>query len=172
MVLRRHGVRRLASGGLRVTLSARERDALRSLPAQLRPIVSGEADEEPARALRARLYPPASTDAELEAEYRELAGEELVAARVDALETFARTLGQGETRGATWSVELQPEDAQAWLGVVNDARLILAGVVGITSEEQWERGFDADDPASALLWYLGWLEEELVGALLGSLPER
>jgi hypothetical protein len=171
MAFRRHGVRRLASGGLRITTSTTEHATLRALPRQLEPIVTGEADGAAADALRARLYPAAYEDPRLEEEYRGLVGEELVEGRVDALRTFARTLEGGRTSGGTWSVDVEPEEAQAWLGVVNDARLLLAGAIGITSEEQWEAGPDASDPASVLLWYLGWLEEQLVGALMGGLPD-
>jgi hypothetical protein len=48
---------------------------------------------------------------------------------------------------------------------------VFAGVVGITSEDQWVEGPDPADPASVLLWYLGWLEESLVEAMMGSLPD-
>ena len=170
MVFRRHGVRRLSGGGVRVTLTESERAALASLPAQLEPIVTGAADDAIAR-LRERLYPAAYEDPALEEEYRDLADDELVRGRVSALQSFARTLEGGRTAGGTWTVDLEPEDTQAWLGVVNDARLIIAGVVGIASEDQWEDGPQPDDAASMLLWYLGWLEEQLVGAMMGSLPD-
>lgn len=171
MSLRRHGVRRLPSGGVRVTISQREREALASLPAHLRPIVSGEADDPVSTELRARFYPPAYDDAERDAEYHELAADELIAGRVDSLDLFTESLEQEAGSGVSWSVELTPEQAQAWLAVCNDARLMLAGIVGIESEEQWEAGPDPADPASLLLWYLGWLEEELVTAMMGSLPD-
>jgi hypothetical protein len=171
MAFRRHGVRRLASGGLRVTLSAHERDALASLPAQLEPIVTGDVEDRAVAELRDRLYPPAYADEDLEQEYRSLADADLVEGRVNALQVFARTLEGGRLSGASWTTDLEPDEAQAWLGVVNDARLVLAGVVGIEAEAQWEAGPDPGDPASMLLWYLGWLEEQLVGAMLGSLPE-
>jgi hypothetical protein len=169
--VRRHGVRRLSTGGLRVALSAAERAMLASLPAQLEPIITGAASDDRAARVHARLYPAAYEDPVLEGEYRDLAGEDLVEGRVDALQTFARTLRAGRTTGRSWTVDLGPDEAQAWLGVVNDARLVLSDVVGIVSEEQWEDGPDPDDGASMLLWYLGWLEEQLVAAMMGSLPD-
>ena len=45
------------------------------------------------------------------------------------------------------------------------ASLLLATAVGITDESCWDEGPDPEDPASVLLFYLGWLEEELVQAL-------
>jgi hypothetical protein len=171
MVFRRHGVRMLPTGGLRVTLSGRERSMLASLSGQLEPIVGGSDDDALVAELRARLYPRAYADPELEREYRELADGALVDGRRHALQVFGDTLARGRGAGGTWAVDLAPDEAQAWLGVVNDARLVLAGIVGIDSEEQWEAGPDPGDPASMLLWYLGWLEEQLVGAMTGSLPD-
>ena len=168
--LRRRGVQRLPTGGLRVCVSDHERAALRSLPHALAPLILGEQHDDAAAEIRARLYPSAYDDPALEEEYRGLVGEELVQQRADALDTFTASLEQGTSRRGTWAVELDPEQAQAWLAVVNDARLVLAGVVGITSEQEWEQGPDPADPPSMLLWYLGWLEEQLVAAMMGSLP--
>lgn len=172
MIFRRHGVRRLPDGGLRVALSTNEHTALAALPGRLEPIVAGEADDEGAEALRARLFPTAYDDPELEMEFRELAGDDLVRGRLDALEAFRKTLEGGRTSAGTWTTDLEPDEAQAWLGVVNDARLLLAGIVGIRSERAWERGPDPSDPASLMLWYLGWLEEQLLAALMDELPEE
>lgn len=163
-----HGVRRLPGGGVRVRLSGREREILRSLPARLRPVL---ADEEDPQGVRSRLFPPAYDDPEEEAEYRELVGEGLVEERVAAVDVFARTLEGGRTGRLAWTVDLSADDAAAWLSAVNDVRLLLAAVVGVTSEDAWETGPDRRDPTSVILWYLGWLEEELVAALAGDLPD-
>lgn len=149
-------------------LTTRERDLLRALPDQLRPILTGE---ERAEQVRQRLFPPAYDDPVDELEYREMVGPGLVAGRVEALDVFARTLDTGEARLQTWTVELSAEQAAAWLSAVNDARLALGSLLGITSEQQWERGPDRSQPSSVALWYLGWLEEELVTALMGDLPD-
>ncbi len=167
----RHGVRRLPGGGLQVTIDAAERDALRSLPAQLRPIVSGEADTDLAAAVRTRLFPAAYAEPDLDEEFRRLVGSGLVEQRMQQLDAFSRTLAAGRETLGRWQVELGPDEAHAWLAVVNDTRLTLGALLGITDEREWEGGPDEDDPASVMLWYLGWLEEELVRALMGSLPE-
>lgn len=163
-----HGVRRLPGGGVRVRLSSREREILRSLPDQLRPVLAG--DEDPHQ-VRARLFPPAYDDPVEEDEYRQLIGEGLVEERMAAVDAFARTIEGGRMGRLTWTVELSADEAEAWLSTVNDVRLLLASVVGIASEDEWEIGPDRRDPASVILWYLGWLEEELVAALMGGLPE-
>jgi hypothetical protein len=163
------GVRRLPGGGLRLTLGVNEVAALSALPDQLRPIVDGAAGGEAAEAVRARLFPPAFDDEELADEFRALTGEELVEGRLGALATFQRTLpdvspGRGKVR-----IELDADEAAAWLAVVNDTRLALGALLGITTESEWEGGPDPDDHASQMLWYLGWLEEGIVAALMGSL---
>jgi hypothetical protein len=163
------GVRRRPGGGIQVTLGTEEHAALASLPEQLRPIVRGEADDDLADAVRGRLFPSAYEDEELDEEYRSLVGDELVTGRLDQLDIFARSLRRAQRVRGKLRVDLDTDEAAAWLAVLNDTRLVLGGVLGITSEEQWEDGPDPDDPASAMLWYLGWLEEGLVEALMGSL---
>lgn len=163
-----HGVRRLLDGRLRVRLSTRERDLLRSLPAQLRSVLTGE---QPAGGVRERLFPPAYDDPLDELEYRELVSPGLLVQHLQALDVFARTLDHGQVGRLTWTAELSAEEAGAWLSAVNDARLTLGALLGITSEDQWERGPDRSHPSSVALWYLGWLEEELVAALMAGLPD-
>lgn len=162
-------VQRTPDGGVKITLGATEHRALAALPEQLRPLVRGEAGTDLAEAVRERLQPAAYDDAELDEEFRALVGDDLVAGRLDQLDTFARTLAGGQRSRGKVRLTLDPDEAAAWLAVVNDTRLVLGTLLGITSEVQWEEGPDPDDPASGLLWYLGWLEEHLVEALMGSL---
>ncbi len=162
------GVVPAPGGGLEIRLSTRERDLLRSLPGQLRPLLSGD---ESAPTIAERLYPPGYDDAELEREYRSLVGSDLVDERMAAMDAFAETLAGGTVTRGRWSLTLDAEKAAAWLSAVNDARLILGGLLGITEESQWEQGPQDDNPASVVMYYLGWLQEELVAALMGSLPE-
>lgn len=167
----RHGVRRRSGGGLRVTLASRERDALRALPATLHPVLTGDADGDLAAAVRQRLFPRAYEEEEFEQEYRSMVRDDLVAERVRAVTAFAETLERGKESGRTWVVDLDPDEAALWLAVVNDSRLALGALLGVASEGHWEDGPDPDNPASMLLWYLGWLEEGLVQAMMGSLPD-
>jgi hypothetical protein len=162
-----HGAKRLPGGGVRMRLAAREREVLRSLPDQLRPLLAGEVDVE---GLGDRLYPSAYPEDPLaELEYRELAQDEVVSWRVGALDTFAETLERGEDGRLGWSVELTPEEAEAWLSALNDARLTLGVLLGIVEEGDWEGGPDEDNPSSMVLAYLSWLQEDLIVALMGSL---
>ena len=152
----------LGDGRVRVELPANEHDMLHSLPAQLRPVLSGEHDVAGARD---RLFPPAYDDPEDEAGYRDLIGSDLADERLAAVEAFAETLEEGTLGRRGWSVELTAEQGHAWLSATNDARLLLASVVGIASEEQWDEGPEPGDPVGAALWYLGWLQDTLIGAL-------
>lgn len=168
------GVRRLAGGAVRVRLTTRERDVLRTLPAQLRPLLQlggGDPDRAP-NALQRRLFPHAYADDPLaELEYRALVGDAISEDRLAAVDDFARTLDGGSVWLLTWSVVLTAAQADAWLSALNDARLTLATIVGVTDESVWEGGPDRTDSASVLLWYLGWLQEQLLAALMGSLDE-
>ena len=168
-----HGVRLLSDGGLRVRLSTRERDALRTLPDQILAVLSGEHElGREGSEIRARLFPPAYADDPIaDLEYRELIGSGVEDLRSEALETFAKTLHEGVARRLMWTVDLTPDEAAAWLSAVNDARLTLAMVVGIESEDQWEEGPDPRNQSSLMLYYLGWLEEQLVTAMMGGLED-
>lgn len=167
-------IRAAPGGGMSVTLSVAERDALADLVRHLRPLlVAGpvEAGEEPdlAAEVRRRLFPPAYDDPLDQLEYTELNTAGLVDSRVRALDAFGASLRGGRTRGRTWDVYLDNEAASAWLSAVNDGRLILGGAVGVESEEDWEELWHRPGPEVVMLGYLGLLQEELVGGLMGSL---
>ena len=130
---------------------------LRSLPRQLRELL-GTGDP----SLR-RLSPPAyPDDSRQEAEYRELVGDDLESQRRRALEVMEATIDADR---------LDQEQISAWLGSLNDLRLVLGTRLDVT-EEMYEEGLPEEDrrsPAFALYLYLGWLEEQFVAALASSL---
>ncbi|CAN5692097.1 MAG: DUF2017 domain-containing protein [Actinomycetota bacterium] len=163
-----HGVRRLPDGRIRVRLAAREHELLRSLPAQLRPVLAGEQQVGDSAQ---RLFPPAYDDLADETEYRELVGDDLTQERLAALDHLSRSVAAGGTRRLVWTVDLDAEGAAAWLSAVNDARLILGCTLGITQESVWESAPDPDNPTSVVIFWLGWLQEELVAALMRTLPD-
>jgi hypothetical protein len=134
-------------------LTSEERDLLRSLPAQLRELLGSE---DPS--LR-RLHPPAyGDDPEREAEYRRMVRDDLLRDRREALDVMESTI-DADT--------LDRDQLGAWLGSINDLRLVLGTRLEVT-EDLYEEGVPDDDPrapAFALYGYLGWLEEQLVDAL-------
>ena len=153
--------RRTRQGDFEVRLDAVERDILRSLPPQLRDVLVEE--EDPALE---RLFPDAyPDDPEREGEYRRLVHDQLLAARLDALDTLEETIDADR---------LDEEQLLAWLGSVNDLRLVFGTRLGVT-EETDERSFAPEDPrafAFALYAYLGWLEEQAVEALAAGIDPR
>ena len=63
--------------------------------------------------------------------------------------------------------ELSPEQADAWLRVLNDLRLMLGTRLDVTEELDFE-DFDPAEPQAqelAIYGYLSWLQEQLVAAL-------
>ena len=63
------------------------------------------------------------------------------------------------------------EQLIAWLGALNDLRLVLGTRLEVT-EEMYERPVPPDDPGAAqlgLYHYLGWLQDQVVQVLAAGL---
>jgi hypothetical protein len=156
-VLFRRPFKPLDGGVYRVKLNPQERVAMRELCAELRGLVlAGDA-------AAARLFPPAfRDDPKASAEFDELVRDDLEAQRLTAFDTVEATLDRDR---------LDEEQAAAWCGALNDARLVLGERLGVT-EELYESGISRDDPrAGELAFYawLTWLQGELVEALASQL---
>ena len=94
---------------------------------------------------------------------------ELLQSRLAALELVMATLDRAVTKRGRAEVELAPEEVEAWLGVVNDARLTLGTRLGVTEDAESE-AIDPSDPeaaAHAVYGWLTWFENDLVETLLG-----
>ena len=146
-------LKRTRKGDYALSIPAAEREVLRQLPAQLRELL---ASDDPS--LR-RLYPPAyPEDDALEAEYRQLMSDDLLAHHAAALDAMEATVDRDR---------LTEEEVEAWLGALNQLRLVLGTRLDV-SEELDPELLDPTDPrhhAFALYQYLTWLQEEIVGAL-------
>jgi len=146
--------RRTRQGDFEVRLDAVERDILRSLPPQLRDVLVEE--EDPALD---RLFPSAyPDDPEREGEYRRLVHDQLLAARLDALDALESTIDADR---------LDEEQLLTWMRVVNDLRLLLGTRLEVT-EDPDDHEMAADDPrrsAFELYHWLSWLEQEMVDAV-------
>jgi hypothetical protein len=156
-------------GGVTVHLTVEERDLLQTLPDQLTPLLTGDPSLPD---LTATLYSRGYADEKLELEYRDLVGDDVVRQRTGALDVFAATLTGGTVKGEQWRLDLDPESANAWLSALNDGRLVLGALMGISDEAQWEARVQDDDPTSVLLDYLTELQEALVHALMVALPDE
>lgn len=152
-------IERTREGDLRVRLSQAERDLLRDLPAELRRLLEVNPEDPSAR----RLFPPAyEGDQDAEQEYRRLMRDELLAGRREALRVLEETADRER---------LTREELDAWLGALNDLRLVLGTRLGVT-EELYEEALDPEDPQAretALYVYLTWLQEQLVEAAAAGL---
>ncbi len=150
---------------LTVSLAEEELSLLRVLPEQLQEVFDGDADD-PARA---RLFPRAYLDPTAEAEEAEwqaLVGPSLLRERLDALELITSTLGRAEPAGDWWQIDLTPDEVQAWLGVLNDTRLVLGTRLGVTEEERELDPSDPDAGPYALYQWLTWVQNDLIEELL------
>ncbi|HAX81293.1 MAG TPA: hypothetical protein DCY40_01840 [Actinobacteria bacterium] len=135
---------------VRVHLDAGTRELLASLPELLEQ--SGDADSR----LDYRVH---ADDPAAEARYRELVGDSL-----DDLRREDRSV----LRRAAAADTLDPEEAEAWMRVIGEARLVLAGRLGIVADG-WEDDADPErNPEIALLTYLGYLQDRLVAVLTPS----
>jgi uncharacterized protein DUF2017 len=154
MLLPRPRIKRGRRGELRLRLPPDERALLHLLCEELTERVDGEPGHPDLR----RLFPPAhADDPDADAEYRHLVGRQLAAGRGGALKTVRATI-ERET--------LSPEEAEAWLTVLNDLRLVLGTRLDVT--EQMDFDLDPGDPRAyelAVYAYLSWLQEQLVEAL-------
>ena len=166
----------LPDGGMRVTLNREEYDLLRSLPDELRGLYeAGPAEDDP---VAARFFPRAYLDPtaeDAEREWRELVHPELIRERLAGLQRVVSSLDEASSEGRTTVVaDLQPDDVQAWLGVLNDSRLALGTRLGVTEHLDYDDVEPSDPlaPAFAAYGWLTYLEGELVEALLGGLPEE
>lgn len=101
---------------------------------------------------------PYPDDPVASAEYEIEMDDEIEQRRSEDREVFVTTLAQ-----AIEGVELDVEQAEAWMRVVGDARLMLASRLGFERNEQ------LDDPATSpqehLLHYLTYVQSELIDAI-------
>ena len=150
---------------LTVSLAEEELGLLRALPEQLREVFEDDVDD-PARARlfpRAYLDPTAETE---EAEWQALVGPSLLRERLDALELITVTLSRAELVRDGWQIDLTPDEVQAWLGVLNDTRLVLGTRLGVTEKERVLDPADPDAGGYALYQWLTWVQGDLVEELL------
>ena len=156
-------IKRNRDGTYTVKLPPEERDLLRSLPGQLRALLTDAgADGDPALE---RLFPPAySVEVEdasqRNAEYSSLVREDLRAARLTSL---------GVMEASVDSTALSEDELVAWLSALNDLRLVFGTRLGVEEDMEDIAPDDPLAPAFALYYYLTWLQEQVVHALSGSL---
>ena len=145
---------RTPDGGVLLRLSPEERALLAALASDLRAQLEDSFDDPSFR----RLFPPAYEDAENERAYRDLAGDELLDGRRQALELLAATARADR---------LTAEEADAWLRALNDLRLVLGTRLDVKEDVLLDR---PQSPDLAVYGYLSWVQEQLVEALTPTEP--
>lgn len=118
-----------------------------------------------------RLFPRAyldPTEEEAESEWQRFVHDDLVVGRRQAVQTVEHSLAGALVRRGRLELSLNDEQAQAWLAVINDARLALGTRLEVTEDMDLSR-LDPNDPDTApyaVYWWLGVLEERLIDVLL------
>ncbi|MSO79222.1 MAG: DUF2017 family protein [Acidimicrobiia bacterium] len=166
---------RARGGRLELSLTAEERDLLRSLPDQLRTLYeAGPDDSDP---VRGRLFPRAYLDPtaeNAEREWRDLVHPELVRDRLASLDQLLTALdAERDARRGGVVIPLDDESSGALLSVLNDARLALGTQLGVTEDLDYD-SVTPDDPRAPGLGVYGWLtyvQGEIIEALLAGLPD-
>jgi hypothetical protein len=126
---------------------------------------SGDPAGPPEDPVLARLFPDAyGDDDEAASDFRRYTEQGLRDGKVAAARTVLATLPDEGGR-----VRLSPGDAEAWLRALNDVRLALGVLLGITEDYERELAdVSAADPRSAYLQVYDWLtflQETLVRSL-------
>lgn len=144
-------------GKFKVNLSAEAKQGILSLAEELDEIQSTDRPE------TRRLFPTAyPDDAERDAGYQVFAKDQLIEKRRAAVEVIRRTAD---------TELLTDEELSAWMGVLNDLRLVLGTTLDVSEDED---DIDFEDPsadARLLYHYLGQLVHGMVEALITALPE-
>jgi len=131
----------------------------------------GAGDTEQSDPVLERLFPRAyldPTEEAAESEWQRFVHDDLVVGRRQAVQTVERSLAGALVRKGRLELSLDDDGAQAWLAVINDARLALGTRLEVTEDMDLSR-LDPDDPDTApyaVYWWLGVLEERLVDVLL------
>jgi hypothetical protein len=155
----REPISRARGGGVDLRLPSPIRDVIRETASQLRTLYASEAAaDDPAVA---RLFPTPYLDDPLASlAFDDRAADALRQGRLEAIEIVERTAA---------SRRLSPEEADAWIRTLNDARLVLGTRLEVT-EESTSDDF-ADDPVHAGMFQhymvLGAVVDGLVHALAG-----
>lgn len=138
---------RSGDGRVAVLLDRRERALLAALPALVGSVGEGDPAWE-------RLHPPAYADDEgAQRDFRRFAEPEVERSRRHDRERFQATVDDAE---------LTLGDAEAWVRVIGEARLVLASVGGVSRPEDLDR---PHDPRLVLVAWLAHLQDALVRAL-------
>lgn len=148
-------LRRARDGSWQLRLPSAERQLLRTLPSQVRQLIA--VGDEATR----RLFPPAyADDPASEAEYRQMVGSSILASHQESLRIMESTVD---------SDVLDDAELNAWLGALNDLRLVLGTRLDVGEDFEPLPPGDPRTPAMVTYSYLSMLQEQIVIALTSAL---
>jgi hypothetical protein len=142
-------------------LGPEERALVRDLLGELRAMIT---DPDPPPAL-VRLFPVVYPDhAENEAEYQRLMRDELVASKIEGIESVDAVLGRSGRK-----VHFDEAELLAFMQAVNSVRLVLGTMLDVTDDEPVGGGTDEEQtPEHYLYDYLSWVLDSAVRAMSGA----
>jgi hypothetical protein len=148
------GVRRNRDGSFRVNLADHERELLGGLVQQLRELLVAEENDG-----LERLFPPAhANDEARNDEYRALVHDELLERRLAAIDVVEATVD---------ATQLDESQLTAWMGAINDLRLVLGTRLDVSEEME---AIDPDDPRAPGFAVYGYLSQ-LLGSIVQALAD-
>jgi hypothetical protein len=177
--------RRASGGALEVTLEQAEVELLRWVLSDLRSVVATPPVDDALGSglVTARLFPRAyldPTEEDAEQQWQQLVHDDLVAARVAALDHVVGVLTAAEANrravdGGLVRTMFDADTESQFLTVLNDARLVLGTAADVTADlDVDDLDLEPGDPRLHLLQlyaYLSQLQDELVGVLLDDFPD-
>ena len=147
-------IRPTRSGTYRVQVLGWQQSMLTNLVDQLRDLLLDGSSP-----LLRRLFPTAyPADAEADAAYAELVGDQLLAAKLDAIDTVEATIEGGE---------LTEEQLIGWMQAVNSLRLVLGTRLDVS--EDLDPGDVADDDPDKALWVSYELLTQMLAVIVDAL---
>jgi hypothetical protein len=148
-----------------LVLDPDEAQLLAMLPNELQEVFDSPLSDPAAERLFPRAYLD-PTEEEAEAEWRAMVHPDLLRQRLDSLSTVRASLERATPAGEWIETALTPDEVQAWLGVLNDARLMLGTRLAITEAEPLIEPTDPKAGSYALYYWLTSLQTDLVDQLL------
>jgi hypothetical protein len=149
-------IRPTRSGTYRVQVLGWQQSMLTNLVDQLRDLLLDGSSP-----LLRRLFPTAyPSDAEADAAYADLVGDQLLAAKLDALDTVEATIEGGE---------FTEEQLIGWMQAVNSLRLVLGTRLDVS--EDLDPGDVADDDPDKALWVSYELLTQMLAIIVDALED-
>ncbi len=153
---RRPRLFRRTRDGFAVELDPEIRVWVLGLAHQLSDLLDGDGEE------LTRLFPTAyPDDPERDAGYQILSRHQLIDSRREAIALMEETVEKSV---------LTEDELSAWMGIVNDLRLVLGTRLDVSEDDDEVDPDDPDAPLHLLYHQLGFLLGEIVDALTGALP--